>query len=30
MSSEPSFSQALGLPAPWQVQKVEFSSSDAG
>lgn len=30
MNSEQLFSQALGLPEPWQVQKVEFSSSDAG
>ena len=30
MNSEQLFSQALGLPAPWQVQKVKFSSSDAG
>jgi hypothetical protein len=30
MNSEHLFSQALGLPAPWQVQKVEFPSSDTG
>ena len=30
MNSEQLFSQALGLPEPWQVQKVEFSSSDTG
>ena len=30
MNSEQLFSQALGLSAPWQVQKVEFSSSDVG